>query len=196
MWVVWNCLLSTFVTTPLIWKICHPSDTCVWCSRTVYSSKNAGSTSGIIHVLTPLNTVIILLIFRTTIYMVKLPQYAVTGRRKQTFFLMVWGSIVGQTGPPRSRSLTITLSYTLKSVGLLWAWVQSKTEASTWQHNTQRRQTSIPPAGLETIVPASEKLQPYALSHETSGISEQNTWAINKCLTRMQDMKGDMFENI
>jgi len=51
-------------------------------------------------------------------------------------------------------------------------------------------------AGLEPIIPVSEEPQTWALNHETTGISEQNTQAINKCLTKTQGMKGDMYENI
>jgi len=40
-------------------------------------------------------------------------------------------SVRSGTGPPRSRSLKIILSYTSNSVGHMWTSVQSKTEAST-----------------------------------------------------------------
>jgi hypothetical protein len=101
------------------------------------------------------------------------------------------------TVSPRFRSFTIALSYTPNSVGLLWTSDQTKTEATAFTtHNMQKRQRSIPPAGIEPIVPVSKEPPTYALNQETAGFREQNTRTISKCLTRTQRIKEDMFENI
>jgi len=39
-------------------------------------------------------------------------------------------------------------------------------------HNTHKRQTSMPPAGFEPTIPASERLQTYALDRATTWISK------------------------
>jgi len=47
-------------------------------------------------------------------------------------------------------------------------------------HNTHKRQTSIPPVGIEHSTPASERPQTHTLDHEATGITiEANT--IQKC---------------
>ena len=48
-------------------------------------------------------------------------------------------------------------------VGLLWTNYEPNTETSTWQHNTHKRQTSLPLAGFKPTLPASERVQANAL---------------------------------
>ena len=40
------------------------------------------------------------------------------------------------------------------------------------QHNIHKRQTSMPPAGFKPAIPASERLQTYALDHVATGIGQ------------------------
>jgi hypothetical protein len=56
------------------------------------------------------------------------------------------------------------------SVGLLWTRDQPVAETSTWQHNTNRRQTSMPPAGFEATIPVSGLPQTHALDRAATGI--------------------------
>jgi hypothetical protein len=63
-----------------------------------------------------------------------------------------------------------THSDTPHSVGLLWTRDRPVTEASTWQHNIHKRQTSIPTARFEPAIPASERPQTYALDSAAIGI--------------------------
>jgi hypothetical protein len=64
-------------------------------------------------------------------------------------------------------------SDTPHSIGFLWTSDQpgAKTCYLTI-HNTQKRQTSMPPAGFEPAIPASERLQTHALDRVVTGIGE------------------------
>jgi len=63
---------------------------------------------------------------------------------------------------------THTITY---PIGLLWMGDRSVAETST--HNTYRRQTSMPPAGFEHAIPASELPQTHALDRVATGIGLQ-----------------------
>jgi hypothetical protein len=70
--------------------------------------------------------------------------------------------------PPLGQGLLIiedsrSHSNTPQRVGLLWMSDQLLAETSTWQHTTLNRQTSMPPAGFELIIPATERPQTYTL---------------------------------
>jgi len=56
------------------------------------------------------------------------------------------------------------------SVVLLWMSDQPDAETSTWQHNTQKRQTSMPQAEFEPTIPVSERPQTHALDRAATGI--------------------------
>ena len=60
-----------------------------------------------------------------------------------------------------SRSATVT-----QSVGRLWMSDRPVTGTSTWQHNTDNRKTSMPPAGFE---PLRDRIQALALDRWASG---------------------------
>ena len=63
-------------------------------------------------------------------------------------------------------------SQTPHSAGLLWTSDRLVAKTSTWKttHNIRNGQTSIPPAGFEPAIPASDRPQTYALDHTTTGI--------------------------
>jgi hypothetical protein len=69
-------------------------------------------------------------------------------------------------GPSHYRGFTITPH----SVGLLWMCGQTDAETSTWQHTTQTRDISMPPAGFEPTIPASERPQTHVLDRAATGI--------------------------
>jgi len=76
--------------------------------------------------------------------------------------------VFGATAPswprhPHSLGFYITHNDTLQSVGLLWTSDQPVAETSTWQHNTQNRQTTMPPLGFEPIISANDRPQTHAL---------------------------------
>jgi len=83
-------------------------------------------------------------------------------------FFMARQSPMGQDlriiDAPRSHSDTP------HSLGLHRTSYQPDAEPSTWQHTTPTRQTSKPPAGFETAIPASEWSQYLALDCAATGI--------------------------
>jgi hypothetical protein len=82
-------------------------------------------------------------------------------------FLHGWTDLVGLA---LLYEFARSLSDTPHSVRLLWTSDQHVAETSTWQHSTHNRPTSMPPAGLETAIPASERPQTQALDREDPGI--------------------------
>jgi hypothetical protein len=69
-----------------------------------------------------------------------------------------------EPGSPHCRGFTTKLRHTPHSVGLLWTKYQPDAETSTWQHTTLTKdKTSMPPAGFEPAIRASERPQTYVL---------------------------------
>ena len=53
-------------------------------------------------------------------------------------------------------------THTTHTVGFLWTCDQHVAEAATYRkHTKQKRQTSMPPAGLEPAIPGTERPQTY-----------------------------------
>ena len=82
--------------------------------------------------------------------------------------------------PPVGQGLLIieaswSHSDTPHTVGLLWTSDQPEAETSTWQHTTIR-QTSMPPAGFENTIPASERPQTHALDRAANW--ESALWSL------------------
>jgi hypothetical protein len=57
-----------------------------------------------------------------------------------------------------------------QSVGLLWTTDQPDEQTPTWQHTTLARETSMPPAGFELAILASERPQTQAVDRAATGI--------------------------
>ena len=93
---------------------------------------------------------------------------------------MFQDNFYGATAPPSPpkwfRALIIievssSHSDTPHSVGLLWTSDKPDTGTSTYTtHNTYNRQTSMPPAGFEPIITASERPQTHAPDRAATGI--------------------------
>jgi hypothetical protein len=62
---------------------------------------------------------------------------------------------------------------TRQTVGFLWTRDQIVVETSTWQHNANRRQTSMSPAGHEPAIPASDLLQTLTLDRSATGFGKR-----------------------
>jgi hypothetical protein len=67
---------------------------------------------------------------------------------------------------------------TLHSVGLLWT--RDRTVAET-RHNTHKRQATMPLAGFEPTIPASERPQTHALERAATGIDSDNIHNMHLC---------------
>jgi hypothetical protein len=73
-------------------------------------------------------------------------------------------------GPPYYRGFTITLRHTTLGRTPLDEWSARRRDLYLTTHNTQKRQTSMPPAGFEPAIPASERPQTHALDSAVTGI--------------------------
>ena len=70
--------------------------------------------------------------------------------------------------PPHFRGFTITLRHTTFGKTPLDEWSARRRDLYFTAHNTHKRQTPIPPAGLEPAIPASEQPQSHALDSARS----------------------------
>jgi hypothetical protein len=76
------------------------------------------------------------------------------------------------TGPPHYRGFTITLRHTtLGRTPLDERSVRCRGLYLT-THNTHKRQTSIPPVGFESTIPATARPRTYALDRVPTGIGD------------------------
>ena len=87
-------------------------------------------------------------------------------------------------GPPHSGSFWITHNDIPRSVGLLCRRDRPVPEICTWQHNTHKRQTSMPPAGFESAVTESDRRPTLALDCSATGIAtltsySHETWLLH-----------------
>jgi hypothetical protein len=73
-------------------------------------------------------------------------------------------------GPPHYRGFTITFRHTALGRTPLHEWSARRRDLYLTTHNTHKRQTSMPPAGFEPTVPASERPQTHAIHRAATGI--------------------------
>jgi hypothetical protein len=72
--------------------------------------------------------------------------------------------------PPHFRGFMITLRHTTLGRTPLDEWPTRRRTATFTTHNTHKRQTSMPSAGFEPVIPASERPQTHALDRAATGI--------------------------
>ena len=72
--------------------------------------------------------------------------------------------------PPQCRGFTITLRHTTLGKTPLDEWSVRCRDLYLITHKTHNRQTSMFPAGLEPVIPASERTQIHALDRTTTAI--------------------------
>jgi hypothetical protein len=85
-------------------------------------------------------------------------------------------------GPPHYRCFTVTLRHTTLGRTPLDEWSARCRDLYQTTHNTHKRQTSMPPAGFEPAIPASERPQTQALATAAIGIG--SVWLQNfNCAT-------------
>jgi hypothetical protein len=73
-------------------------------------------------------------------------------------------------GPSHYRGFTITLRHITLGRTPLDKWSARRRDLYLAAHNTQKRQTSLPPAGFEPAIPASEWPHTHALDRAVTGI--------------------------
>jgi hypothetical protein len=79
---------------------------------------------------------------------------------------------LSRPGSLHYRGFTITLRHTIFGRTLLDEWSARRRNLYLKIHNTHNRQTSMPPAGFEPAIPASERLQTHALDRAVTGIGK------------------------
>ena len=77
--------------------------------------------------------------------------------------------------PPHYRGFTITLRHITFRRTPLEEWSVRRRDLYLSTHNTQKRQTSMPSAGFEPAIPASERPQTHALDRAATGIGKEST---------------------
>jgi hypothetical protein len=82
-------------------------------------------------------------------------------------------------GPPHYRGFTIILRHTTVSRTPLDEWPARRRDLYLTTHNTQNRQTSMPPAGFESTIPASERPQTHASDRAATGIGMNHVYKPN-----------------
>jgi hypothetical protein len=80
-----------------------------------------------------------------------------------SLFLSNGATAPSGSGPPHCRGITITLRYITFCRTPLDEWSAWHRDLYLKTHNIHKRQTSMPPAGYEPTIPASERLQTHAL---------------------------------
>jgi hypothetical protein len=83
-------------------------------------------------------------------------------------------------GPPHYRGFTVTLRHTTLGRTPLDEGSARRRDLYLTNHNTHKRQTSMPPAGFEPTIPASERPQTHALDGAAAGIGSLALYAV-KC---------------
>ena len=84
----------------------------------------------------------------------------------------------GSTAPwgpsPHYRGFTITLRHTTLGRAPLDEWSARRRDLCLTTRNTHKRQISMPSAGLETAIPASEQPQTHVLDRAATGNDKLN----------------------
>jgi hypothetical protein len=126
------------------------------------------------------------------------------------FFFFCFHGSTAPSGPwtPHYRGFTITLIYATIGRTPLEEWSARRREIYLTKNDTYKRQTSMPSAGFEPAIPASERLQTHALDRTATGVIPPSTvttllylrfvllrvkWIEqrDKCLTRNEDDVSD-----
>jgi hypothetical protein len=88
--------------------------------------------------------------------------------------------------PPHYRSFTITFTHTTLGRTPPDKWSARRRDLYLTRHNTHNRQTSMPPAGFEAMIPASERPQTHALDSAAIGvISDSDTYSYHDTVCHM-----------
>ena len=87
-------------------------------------------------------------------------------------YFFLWQPPIGPR-PPHYRDFTITLRHITLGRTPLDEWSGRRRDLFLVTQNTRNRQTSMPPAGLEPAIPASEWPQTHALDSAATGIGSQ-----------------------
>ena len=90
--------------------------------------------------------------------------------RVQSYYLFSHGMTARGHRPPHYQVFTITLRHITLGRTPLDDWSARRRHRYLTKHNTHKRQTSIPAAGFEPAIPASERPQTLSLDRTATGI--------------------------
>ena len=95
-----------------------------------------------------------------------------TKPRPQYFPIFFFNGSTAPWGPrpPHYRCFTITLRYIILGRTPLDEWSARRRDLCLTTHNNHKRETSMPPAGFETAIPASEGPRTHGLDRAAIGI--------------------------
>jgi len=100
-------------------------------------------------------------------------------RVSELYFSSPDATAPGRSRPSRYRGFKFTLRHTTFGRTPLDQWSARRRNLHLTTHNTVKRKTSIPPAGFEPVIPASERSQTHALDRAATGY-RLSGWQISK----------------
>jgi hypothetical protein len=86
------------------------------------------------------------------------------------FFFFPWRKSPSESRPPHYQGFTITLRHTTIGRTPLDEWSARRRDLYLTTYKTLKRQTSMPPAGFEPVIPARERPETDALDRAATGI--------------------------
>jgi len=91
----------------------------------------------------------------------------VMGENGQKSVFLTWHNLL--SGPPNYRGSAFTLRHTTLRRTHLDRWSARHRDLNLTTHHTHKGQTSMPPVGFETTIPASERQQAHTLDRAVIG---------------------------
>jgi len=88
-------------------------------------------------------------------------------------YFLSHGATARSGSGPHYRGFTITLCHTTLITSSLDEWSALCKDLRLTSHNTHKKQTSMPPAGFEPAIPASERPQTHALDRAATGMCDE-----------------------
>jgi len=101
------------------------------------------------------------------------------GTKSTMDFFLPWRKAPSGPWPPHYRGFMITLRHTTFCRTPLDEWSTRSRDLYLTTHKTHKKQTSMPPAGFEPAIPASERPQTEALDGAATGTGTLDVRNIN-----------------
>jgi hypothetical protein len=111
-----------------------------------------------------------LTVFLNTLFSKIFSLFSLLNMRDLDLFFPHGATAPSGPGPSHYRGFTITLRHTTVGRTPLDEWSAPRRDLYLTTHNTHKRQTSMPSAGFEPTIPASERPQTHALDRAATGI--------------------------
>jgi hypothetical protein len=112
---------------------------------------------------------------------------------KVSFPPPLWKTAPSWPGPPHYRGFTITLRHTTRGRSPLDEWSARRRDLYRTAHNTHRRQISMPPAGFELTIQASERRKTHCLDRATTGIGMFKVYKVKFSTYNLREFKNFLY---